>query len=114
VQRTQEGTGMKLEKEIIQWAKDRGIFQLSSREKQFEKTCEEVHELGLAINCNDGQEIIDALGDIVVTLILQAEMNGVKIDDCIEYAYNQIKSRTGKMVDGKFVKDIEGAARSVC
>jgi NTP pyrophosphatase (non-canonical NTP hydrolase) len=105
---------MRREKEIIQWAKDRGIFDQSSRGKQYEKTCEEVHELGLAINCNDGAEIIDALGDIVVTLILQAEMNGVKLDDCIEYAYGQIKNRTGKMIDGKFVKDIEGAARSVC
>lgn len=27
--------------------------------------------------------------------------------ECIEYAYNQIKERTGKIVDGTFVKDVK-------
>lgn len=27
--------------------------------------------------------------------------------ECIEYAYNQIKERTGKIIDGTFVKDVK-------
>jgi NTP pyrophosphatase (non-canonical NTP hydrolase) len=50
-------------------------------------------------------EIEDALGDILVTIIIQAEMQGLKLVDCLESAYNIISQRTGKMVDGQFLKD---------
>jgi hypothetical protein len=32
-------------------------------------------------------------------------MQGMDLQDCLESAYNVIKNRTGKMVDGVFVKD---------
>jgi len=47
----------------------------------------------------------DAIGDIMVTLIIQCKMQGMDLQDCLESAYNVIKNRTGKMVDGVFVKD---------
>ena len=52
-------------------------------------------------------EIEDALGDILVTIIIQAEMQGMSLVNCLESAYNIIAKRTGKMVDGQFVKDNE-------
>jgi len=94
-----------LKKEILQWAKDKGILDKSTPMSQFIKTLEETSELGTAINNNDKEEIIDAIGDIYVTICIQAELNGLDIDDCIQSAYNVISKRTGKMVNGSFVKD---------
>jgi NTP pyrophosphatase (non-canonical NTP hydrolase) len=72
---------------------------------QWNKTAEEVNELNDALFEDNRAEIIDALGDILVTIIIQAEMQGLKLEDCLESAYNVIAKRTGKMVDGQFVKD---------
>jgi NTP pyrophosphatase (non-canonical NTP hydrolase) len=50
-------------------------------------------------------ELIDGLGDVFVTIILAAEMAGLRIEDCLAAAYDEIKGRTGKMEGGQFVKD---------
>ena len=50
-------------------------------------------------------QLEDGIGDTAVTLILAAEMAGLCFEDCLQAAYNEIKSRTGTMVDGVFVKD---------
>ena len=50
-------------------------------------------------------EIIDGIGDCVVVLTNLAELTGTPIEACIDRAYNEIKSRTGKMVNGTFKKD---------
>ena len=73
--------------------------------RQAEKTHEEVLELMAAIDDDNKEEIIDALGDILVTIIIQAEMQGLKLVDCLESAYNVISKRTGRMENGQFVKD---------
>ena len=51
------------------------------------------------------EELIDGLGDVFVTIILAAEMAGLRIEDCLQAAYDEIKGRTGKMEGGIFVKD---------
>lgn len=94
-----------LEPLVIQWAKDKGILEKATTMKQAEKTHEEVLELMTAINDDDREEIIDALGDILVTIIIQAEMQGLSLESCLESAYNIISKRTGKMVNGQFLKD---------
>jgi NTP pyrophosphatase (non-canonical NTP hydrolase) len=99
---------MHREKEIIQWATDRGIFDPehgSSRTRQADKTKEELSELFEAIELNDGYLAVDAIGDIMVTLVIQAHMWNVDLETCIEYAWQAIKDRKGKMVDGLFVKE---------
>lgn len=96
---------MKRKNDIINWAKEKGILEKSNPTKQHEKTQEEVDELKKAIEENDREEIIDGIGDAIVTLVIQAELNGLDVEECIESAYNVIKNRTGKMVDGIFVKD---------
>jgi NTP pyrophosphatase (non-canonical NTP hydrolase) len=50
-------------------------------------------------------EIIDGLGDVFVTIILAAEMAGLRIEDCLAAAYQEIKGRTGTMNGGVFVRD---------
>lgn len=94
-----------LEKLVIEWAEEKKILQKATTIAQARKTEEEVQELIEAIIKNDEPEIIDALGDILVTIIIQAKMQGYSLESCLESAYNVISKRTGKMVDGTFVKD---------
>lgn len=96
-----------LEKLVIEWAKEKGILEKGTPLAQCGKTAEEVDELLHSIQLNNKPEIIDALGDILVTIIIQAEMQGLKLEECLESAYNVISKRTGKMVNGTFVKDTE-------
>jgi len=96
-----------LECAVESWAQEKGILDKATPMAQALKTLEETTELCTAINSNDRAEIIDAMGDIMVTLIIQAKMQGLKLEECLESAYNVISKRTGKMVNGQFVKDIE-------
>lgn len=95
----------KLNSKVLLWAKQKGILDKATPEKQSEKTLEEVQELIDAIKNNNREEVIDALGDITVTILIQAHMQELDLLDCLEKAYEVISKRTGKMVDGKFVKD---------
>ena len=90
---------------VEQWAKEKGILNNTTTIKQAMKQQEELTELLNAILNEDDAEIVDAIGDIMVTLIIQAKMQGVTIEECLESAYNVISKRTGKMVNGLFVKD---------
>lgn len=90
---------------VQQWAKERGIFEKATPLKQALKTQEELTELLNAIVDDDKLEIEDAIGDIMVTLIILAEMQGVTLEECLNGAYDIISKRTGKMVNGQFVKD---------
>lgn len=94
-----------LEMLVERWAKDKGILEKATPMAQAMKTMEEVEELIDAIATDNRDEIIDALGDILVTIIIQAEMQGSSLESCLESAYNVISRRTGKMIDGQFVKD---------
>jgi len=93
-----------LECAIQDWAEEKGIFDTGTPIKQALKTLEEVNELCSAIIDNNKEEIKDALGDIMVTILIQATMQNLELEDCLESAYNIIKKRTGKMVNGQFVK----------
>jgi len=95
----------KLEALVIAWAEQKGIFLKGTPIAQAGKTMEECTELMVAIAMDDDEEIVYALGDILVTIIIQAEMQGVSLTECLESAYNVISKRTGVMVDGQFVKD---------
>ena len=95
----------KLEKLVIEWAKEKGILEKGTPLAQWNKTAEEVNELNDALFDDNREEIIDALGDILVTIIIQSEMQGLKLEECLESAYNVIAKRKGKMIDGQFVKE---------
>ena len=97
---------IKRESDVIRWAEDKGIFSKATPASQHSKTLEEVQELTDALAVNDHVEIQDAIGDIIVTLIIQAQMNGLTAGECLDSAYEVIKGRTGQMIDGVFVKDV--------
>tara|TARA_R100000951_G_scaffold45653_1_gene38770 strand:+ start:129 stop:431 length:303 start_codon:yes stop_codon:yes gene_type:complete len=94
-----------LECAVEDWAEDKNIFKKATPMAQALKTLEETTEFCTAINNNDRDEIVDAMGDIMVTLIIQAKMQDLSLEECLESAYKVISKRTGKMVNGQFVKD---------
>jgi NTP pyrophosphatase (non-canonical NTP hydrolase) len=116
---------------VIKWGEDKGIFAKSTPLRQLDKTQEELDETKEALEklaSLTNQEILDdvllsddfgnisleedalaeakdGIGDMLVTIILLAKMVNMDSVDCLEAAYDIIKKRTGKMVDGQFVKD---------
>jgi NTP pyrophosphatase (non-canonical NTP hydrolase) len=96
---------MKYEQEVIQWALDKGIITPDNAKSQLLKSFEEMGEVARAVLKDNQEELIDGLGDVLVTLIILAEIKGVKLEDCLGSAYNVIKNRTGKTVNGTFIKN---------
>lgn len=110
-----------LEQNVIAWGQEKGILTKATPYAQGQKTLEECNELVEALTAqklglenfvnskdkvvNTQEELKDALGDILVTIILQAKLQGFSLEDCLEGAYNIISKRTGVMKDGQFVKD---------
>lgn len=94
-----------LKHEVEKWAQEKGILGSGTPIKQALKTQEEVTELLNAVVDNDRAEIIDAIGDIMVTLIIQAKMQNLDLFECLQSAYNIISKRKGIMINGHFVKE---------
>jgi len=90
---------------IRDWADERGLYENGDTKTQALKLVEEVGETCRAILKEDYEEITDGIGDCVVVLTNLAELHGVSIENCIEKAYNEIKNRKGKMVNGTYKKD---------
>ena len=90
---------------IRDWAGERGLYTKGDTKTQFCKLMEEAGELGRAVLKDDNEEFIDAIGDMVVVLTNMAHLGGTTIEECIDTAYKVISKRTGKMVNGTFVKD---------
>ena len=90
---------------IRNWATVRGLYEGGNTFTQYVKLQEEAGELAKALLTNDHDEINDAIGDMVVVLTNMAHLHGTEIEDCIDAAYNVIAARTGKMINGTFVKD---------
>lgn len=93
--------------DIDHWGADKGILPNPDAMAQWTKTLEEVTELLIAIQTKDRDEAMDAIGDVFVTLVMQTDAWDCDISECVKKAYDVISKRTGKMVDGQFVKDSE-------
>lgn len=90
---------------IRQWAADRNLILGSNPPAQMLKLTEEVGEIAAAIARRKDSEAMDGIGDAVVVLTILAAQLGLHIEDCIESAWNEIKDRRGRMVDGVFIKE---------
>ena len=94
-----------LQDAIIQWGYVRNIISPKNMPKQFMKVTEELGELAEGINKDNQGQIEDSLGDILVTLIILSRDLNLDLLECLRGAYDVIKDRTGKTVDGVFVKE---------
>ena len=88
---------------IKQWHRDRNLIDGATDKDQVCKLIQEVGEL--SDNVCKGRDVSDDIGDCIVVLINIAERNGLTLEHCMSVAYNDIKDRKGKMVDGVFVKE---------
>lgn len=91
--------------DIRNWAHERNIVFGATPEKQFVKLIEEVGELAEGIAKNRLDAVYDGIGDAVVVLTIIAEQFNVSIEHCIELAWDEIKDRKGRLIDGTFVKE---------
>lgn len=96
-----------VEMKIVQWGEARGIVQNATAMSQAIKTLEETTELLAAINKKDLDETKDAVGDIVVTLIMVCAVLDIDLVQCLKGAYAEIKDRKGYLTkEGVFVKEV--------
>ena len=95
---------LKMFENIRQWADERGIYDKGDTKTQLIKLQEEMGELAKATLEQNHDEVVDAIGDMVVVLTNLAHLNDVHIETCIAEAYNVIAKRKGKMINGTFVK----------
>lgn len=102
-----------LKTKVEEWANDKDLLHSENADKQFMKFIEEVFEFksemdfihimgGNELNSHD---MMLEMGDIFVTLIILCEQLEIDPVLCLEMAYNKIKFRRGKTIDGKFVKE---------
>lgn len=92
-----------LESNIKAWHHARNLIDGSTDKDQYLKLIQEAGEL--SDNICKGRDIADDIGDMIVVLINIAERNGLSLATCMEKAWQDIKDRKGKMVDGVFVKE---------
>lgn len=111
-----------LQEKVLEWADSHDLLHKENAEKQFMKFIEEVFEFKTEFDLN-GEEFtiytIDRrmkfkpdtlnkmkteMGDIIVTLVILCKDLGIDTMECLEMAYNKIKDRQGKTINGMFYK----------
>ena len=105
-----------LKQKIVKWGEDRNIFEFSTPIKQLHKTQEELDETMQAlVQFADAktdkakqdaiEAVVDGIGDMGVTLLMLCHKMDVDFIECLASAYDVIKDRKGKMINGLFVKE---------
>ncbi|MFS0562596.1 MazG-like family protein [Terribacillus sp. 179-K 1B1 HS] len=95
-----------LTEKIKQWAIDRNLHT-ANPDKQMLKLFEELGELAEGMAKDRPEQVKDSIGDIYVVLTILSTQLGIDIEDCIAIAYDEIKDRKGRMIDGVFVKEAD-------
>ena len=89
----------------LQWADQRGLLDNSGAERQALKAMSELGEFADEILKGDKEKQINECGDVIVTLILTSAKLGFTLEEALQSAYTKISNRTGKTVNGVFIKD---------
>ncbi|MBD3928008.1 MazG-like family protein [Staphylococcus haemolyticus] len=93
-----------LVEQVQQWSIDKNLHNGNS-DRQALKFYEEAGEIAAALSRGQMDALKDGIGDTVVTLIILAQQQGWTLEECLQYAYDEIKNRKGKTIKGTFVKD---------
>ena len=106
-----------LRKKVIAWGEGKNLIHQEIAEKQFLKFIEEVFEFKTESDLKNykwdaGIAYADVtepmaleMGDIFVTLIILCEQIGLNPIKCLAMAYEKIKDRKGKTINGVFIKE---------
>jgi len=94
-----------LDYNITNWANDKNLLFGGYHPQQFMKVMEELGETARAVLKGDEDAVIDGIGDTFVTLIILSRQLGLNPVKCLNVAWDEIKDRTGKTIDGSFIKD---------
>lgn len=89
---------------IQQWAVDRNLHTADPN-KQMLKLGEEYGELCAGMARNNGALVMDSVGDMFVVMTILCLQLGVSFETCVANAYDEIKDRKGRMVNGVFIKE---------
>lgn len=94
---------------INEWADERNLKQADPK-IQWMRVTEEVGEIRDVLlkptKFTDPQMALkDAVGDTLVTIIVLAHQLDLDVTECLNIAYEEIKNRKGKMINGTFVKE---------
>lgn len=98
-------TALEVFDNIRKWADERDLLSRDKVDRQIVKLLEELGETSRAILKGDQPEIVDGIGDVAVVLTILSKQLGLNLEECVAASYNVIKNRTGKTVNGVFVKD---------
>lgn len=105
-----------LQEKVLDWADSHDLLHEENADKQFLKFVEEVFEFKTEFDLNGfrfgmgddfsyiSEDLMFEMGDIIVTLIILCEQLDIDPAECLEMAYEKIKDRKGKTIDGTFVK----------
>jgi NTP pyrophosphatase (non-canonical NTP hydrolase) len=97
-----------LENKVRDWHMNRGLLDTDAW-AQFAALVEEVGELSTAMKHQDAEGIADAIGDMMVVAINIAMRHNLTLELCLQTAYNEIRDRSGRVVDGRYIKEIDDA-----
>lgn len=97
-------------RKVAEWGRE---HKIDNPTMQFAKINEEIGELAHELTrgrCGGSdsvpsEETIDAIGDILVTVIIFADIIGVEPIGALALAYNTISKRKGETKNGSFVKE---------
>lgn len=94
---------------IEDWSVDKGLNDADPN-KQMLKVVEEIGELSQGLVKDNRDQVIDSIGDAVVTLVILSQQLGLTLEQCTAYAYDEIRNRKGRMVNNTFIKmeDLHG------
>jgi len=95
-----------LSNKVKDWAGEKNLIHRENVPKQMMKVIEELGELNSAILKDNKEGVIDGLGDVLVTVIILSNQLGYSPEYCLNMAYNEISGRTGRTVNGVFIKDL--------
>lgn len=94
------------EMKVLQWAEARQIIPNAKPYTQLLKALSEMGELADAEIKDDRAGVIDAVGDVIVCLIIYCALKDLNVTTCLESAYQEIKDRKGTLLaNGTFVKE---------
>lgn len=104
--KTMANTLDQLVEQVQQWSIDKDLHKGNS-DRQALKFYEEAGEVAAALSRGNIDALKDGIGDTVVTLIILAQQHDMTLQECLQYAYDEIKGRKGKTINGTFIKEAD-------